>query len=350
MRFFYILILILALGIAAFFFFGIHDEMVVVYFYDETTENINSYQEIQFIESLSKPLQAEKTDLVFQSFYTGQRRGSTSRIAEINSRFKPDFVLMNLSEENTTFITDYYCKREFSGVSPVLLNISKECIKPDGDYCINLLPDPEKMAESMLKKGHFEENLLIVTGDRDRVYEESLVEALLRKNPDAAVLRLEETGDEQTDNAIETIIKEINKKKQSSQHPPEKRTDLLLLLETKKVVSILEKIVGYPRDRIFISDKAVGWESLYYGGTNIYGVRGFALTKPLSNVRIDQYTQYIKAQLESCSEAYLSYEYEYDERIKVLYDYLNHRGTLDIKLVEFSEDGFLNGLENVMNE
>lgn len=83
---------------------------------------------------------------------------------------------------------------------------------------------------------------------------------------------------------------------------------ILIDLNEKSTIALLEKIVGFPRDKIILMFENTSQRLAYYAGSNSYGVNGIAFKNPAEIMGFDNKTSLLKMVTQTLAQCFVKYK------------------------------------------
>ncbi len=140
-----------------------------------------------------------------------------------------------------------------------------------------------------------------VNTQRNAVFQEQL------KGQKTTVKVIEENKFQETINTIGDTLSQAN-------------PDYILIdLNEKSTIALLEKIVGFPRDKIILMFENTSDRVAYYTGSNSYGVNGITFKNPTQIKKFDNKTSLLKMVTQTITDCFIEYK---KTDIKHLKEYL----------------------------
>lgn len=249
-----------------FFFYQINREETINICYLLKTNQNNIQFESNVIEKAFQQ-SFSKTNYTIEYFvnFVNEFSEFHSKNNETVKALCSDIIFCNFNDEAmySQFIN------ENSLTSPMYITLSHDPsnLKTNKEI-VNLYPPQHVFSEAVnhLFKLTPEMTILLITNQSGETPNKNFASRL---NGELNIVWIDE--DEQDNKAINTVAKNLS----------EINPDYLMIdMNEKNTVSLLDKIVGYPREKIILLRENTSQKVGYYTGTNSHGVNGLALFNP----------------------------------------------------------------------
>jgi len=186
---------------------------------------------------------------------------------------------------------------------------------------IQLSPPPERIAQGLNQLFNFnDQHVLLMINQTDNQPQNSVISGLLKGQTTTLTV-----VPHQNINHAVTSIGDIL----STLNPHY----LLIDLDEKPTIALLEKIVGFPRDKIILLPESTSERIGYYAGSNVYGINGITYTNPTQVIGFNNHRNLLKLLTKTITQCFVA-----EKKIghQSLTTYLNDHPNIPIRLVDHS--------------
>ncbi len=262
--FFYITIIVILIGV--FFFYKINrEEAISVCYLLQRDQNDVQFDSNVIEKAFQKTFSETNHTVKYCVNSADDFFELESKLKETIKALRSDIIFCKFNDESiySKFIS------EDSLVSPLYITLSREQSKlRTNKKIVNLYPPQQVFSEAVnhLFKLTPEMSLLLITNKPGKSQNEDFTVHL------RAQLNIVWIDENEEDNiVINTVAENLS----------ELNPDYLMIdMNEKNTVGLLEKIVGYPREKIILLIENTSQKVGYYTGTNSHGVNGLTLFNP----------------------------------------------------------------------